>query len=117
MTQYNLRHTVKQGEAGKQMAFTLRDVDGLVDLTNYTITVTLKKGSTTTLSAGSVTKRNQVTNRGECYYTWTSATASMSLGDHKGNLKLVNGATVYHWPVDANNQRTDFIVEVQAPVV
>jgi hypothetical protein len=112
----NLRHTVKQGEVGKIMEFTLTDADGAVDLTPYTVTVTLKKGSTKTLNAGAIVKRNQTTNPGECYYVWTTATATMARGDHKGNLELVAGSIVYYWPTDANDTRTYFTVEVQTPI-
>lgn len=112
----NLRHTVKQGEAGKIINFTVSDNNGLVDLTPYTITMTLKKGSTVTLDAGAVSKRNQVADTGQCYYVWTSDTADMARGDHLGDLKLVSGSDVFYWPTDANDARTHFTVEVQKPI-
>ena len=116
MTQYNLTTTIKQGEVGKITNFTLRDSAGLVNLTAYTITMTLKKGSTVTVDGVSITKKNQTTSTGECYHTWNADTAIIATGNHKGNLKLVNGTTVLYWPVDKNDKRTYFEVEVQEPI-
>lgn len=115
--QYNLRHTVKQGE-GKRIEFTLRDANGIYDLTGKTITMTCKKGSTTTVDAVSVTLGNQITAPGTCFYDWVAAdTAALSTGDHHGNLKVSDGAGgVWYWPTDANDSRSYFVVEVQKPI-
>jgi len=113
MSQYNLTHVVKIDEVGKIIDFTLRDVDGTVDLTNYTVTMNISKGSTAVISAAAVTKRNQVTNEGEAYHTWTAATIPDTAGTYKGELKLVYGSNVLYWPVDKNNERTYFTVIVQ----
>lgn len=113
---YNLVHVVKRDEIGKEMNLTLRDVSGTFDLTNYTVTLTLKKGSTVATSAAAVSKRNQTTNKGECYHTWTAATIPNTDGKYKAEVKCVYGSIVRYFPVDENNERTYFTVEVQSPL-
>ena len=114
---YNLIHTVKRDEVGKLIEFTLEDVDGAVTLTDYTVTMALKKGSTVVTSAAAVTKRTQSgATLGQCYHTWTAATIPNTSGTYKGELKLVAGSNVLYWPTDANNERTYFTVIVQTPI-
>jgi hypothetical protein len=112
----NLTHVVKRDEIGKLIEFTLSDVDGTVDLTNYTVTMTLKKGSTVATSAASVVKRNQETNKGECYHTWTANTIPDKKGTYKGELKLVNGPNILYWPCNKDGEKTYFTVIVQDPL-
>lgn len=118
MAQRNLYFTFKQGEIGKRMNFTLEDADGTFDLTNYTVTLFLKKEGDTDLAVdgAAVTKENQGTNPGECYHALDATTAAIDVATYKGELKLVAGANVLYWPVNKDNQRTYFTVEVQAPL-
>ena len=114
MSQYNIEHVVKIDEVGKIIEFTLRDEDGLVDLTNYTVTMSLAKGSTVVISGASCTKRTQSgATLGQCYHTWTAATIPNTKGVYLGELKLVNGGDTLYWPCDKNGERTKFKVYVQ----
>jgi hypothetical protein len=115
MANYNLIHTVKIDEVGKEIGFTCYDADGdAVDLTNYTVTMSLAKGSTVITSAAACSKRTQSgATLGQCYHTWTAATIPNTAGDYKGELKLVYGSNVLYWPCDKNGERTKFTVRVQ----
>lgn len=115
MSQYNLIHTVKIDEVGKEIGFTCYDGNGdAVDLTSYTVTMSLKKGSTVVTSAAACTKRTQTgATLGQCYHTWTAATIPNSAGTYLGELKCVAGSNVLYFPVDRNNERTKFQVIVQ----
>jgi hypothetical protein len=114
----NLNFTLKQGEVGKVIRFTLSDADGAVDLTNYTVTMTLKKGSAAAVvDEASVTKETQSgATLGKCHHTFDATTADLTPGIYKGELKLTSGSNVLYWPVDEKEKRTYFTVEVQKPL-
>lgn len=113
----NLIHTLKQGEVGKTITFTLEDVDGAVNLTNYTVTMTLTLNGVVVVDNAAVTKRTQAgATLGQCYHTWTSTTANIPVSEpisYKGELKLVNGPDTLYWPVDADGEQAYFAVIVQ----
>ena len=112
----NLTHTFRKGEVGKVIEFTLEDVNGVVDLTAYTVTMYLGNGSLV-VNGAAVTKRTQSgATVGQCYHTWDLTTANIAPGTYKGELKLVNGGTTLYWPVNKNSTRTYFTVIVQAPL-
>ena len=114
MPNYNLIHTVKIDEVGKTIDFTLEDESGTFDLTNYTVTMNLSKGSTAVITDAACTKRTQSgATLGQCYHTWTALTIPDTKGDYKGELKLVYGGNTLYWPVDKNSERTYFTVRVQ----
>ena len=115
MSQYNLTHVVKIDEVGKELGFTCYDADGVaVDLTSYTVTMNIYKGSTSVIASAAVTKRTQSgATLGKCYHTWTAATIPNSAGTYLGELKCVAGSNVLYFPVDRNNERTKFQVIVQ----
>jgi hypothetical protein len=108
----------KQGEVGKRCTWTLTDADdAAVDLTAYTITLNAKKGDTETITEASVTKATQSgATLGQCYHNLTSTTAAIAVGNHKGELKLVNGSTVLYWPVQDDPRESYFVWEVQTPI-
>lgn len=112
----NLTHTVKRDEVGKRIDFTLSDADGTFNLTNYTVTMTLKKGATVATSAATVTKKDQGASPGECYHTWASNTIPDTKGTYKGELKLTFGSEILYWPVHKDGKRTYFEVIVQDPL-
>lgn len=116
MSQANRIYVLKKGEVGKIIEFTLSDAAGVVDLSAYTITMSLQQDDTYTVSDVAVTKRDQETNPGECYYTWDATTANIPAGVHKGNLKLVSGSNVRYWPADKLNVQSYFEVRVQEPI-
>lgn len=117
---YNLSHTVKIDEVGKVLNFTCRSYNATTgvleetDLTNYTVTMSLKKGSTVTISAAAVSKRTQSgATLGQCYHTWSAATIPNTAGTYLGELKAVYGSNVLYFPCDKNGKRTKFEVIVQ----
>lgn len=115
MSQYNLTHTVKIDEVGKEVGFTCYDADGVaVDLTSYTVTMNIYKGSTSVIASAAVTKRTQSgATLGQCYHTWSAATIPNTKGTYKAELKCVAGSNVLYFPCDKNSERTYFSVVVQ----
>lgn len=111
----NLVFPLYQGEVGETIEFTVEDRDGTVDLTPYTVTMTLTRNGVTTIDAVSVTKANQTTNRGECSYTFDATTAAIAVGNHKGRLKLVQGSNVLYWPKNVEGRLGFFTVKVSEP--
>jgi hypothetical protein len=114
----NLTFTFKQGEVGKVITFDdLSDANGLVDLTPYAVTMNLRLNGELIVDDAAVTKRTQSgTTLGDCYHTLNSTTAAIAVGTYRGELKLVNGANIFYWPVNKNADRTYFTVIVQAPL-
>lgn len=129
----NLHVTYKYGEVGKELEFTLTHaVAGTTtqtpyNLDNWTVTLTIAASETATpVKTGlTVTKRTQSgATLGQCYHTLTDTvgevigSAKIPYGtkskEYKAcELKLVNGSQVRYWPVNENNERTYFTVEVQ----
>lgn len=116
MPLYNLEHTVKIDEVGKEIGFTCYDSTGAaVNLTNYTMTMNVRKGSTLVIDDAAVTKRTQSgATLGQCYHTWTALTIPNDTGAYKGELKAVFGSNVLFFPVNKNNLRTYFKITVQS---
>ena len=112
---YNLEHVVKIDEVGKEIGFTCYDSTGAaVNLTNYTVTMNIKKGSTLVVDDAVVTKRTQSgATLGQCYHTWTAGTIPNTAGTYNGELKAVFGSSVLYFPVNRNNAKTYFRVIVQ----
>lgn len=113
----NTTFTFKKGEIGKEIGFTLSDADGPVDLTSWTVTLTVaeRSSSTPVFSGEAVTKRTQSgATLGQCYHTLNSTTANITEKDYKAcELKLTNGSQVRYWPVNKDSNRTYFSIEVQ----
>jgi hypothetical protein len=113
----NLDVTWKQGEVGKTVRFLLEDADGPFPLTGWTITLTIAvdKDSTPVVTGQPVVALTQTGDDiGWCYHTLDSTTANIATGKYKAaELKLVNGSNVLYWPVDTNEVKTYFTVEVQ----
>lgn len=116
----NLHITWKQGEVGKEIDFLgLSDRDGLFDLTAWTVVLNAKRSaddSVLVIDAAPVSKRDQAARRGDCYHTLSSTTANIAPGIYKGELKVTNGANTFYWPVNRDNERTHFTIEVQKPL-
>lgn len=109
----NLTHTLKMGEVGKVISFLVEDDNGPYDLTAWTVTFNVDKGSTSVVTDGAVTKETQSgATLGRCYYTWNATTANIPVGTYKGELKLVNGSNVLYWPVDEHDNRNYIVIKV-----
>jgi len=116
----NIYHTFKQGEIGKILQFTLADENGLFDLTGWTVTFAASLNGESAFAGQAVTLNDQLTNPGECYHQLNATTAAIDpnvRGEiYLGELKAVQGLNVFYWPVDKDNRRTYFKIEVQAPL-
>ena len=113
----NITHTFKRGEVGKVIEFLVEDANGPYDLTAWTVTLNLDRGSTSVVEDAAVTKRTQSGETlGQCYHTWDATTANIPVGKYKAELKLVNGSNVLYWPVDENDNRAYIVVKVQKPL-
>lgn len=116
----NLEFTFHQGEVGKVINFyDLSDETGVVSLNPYTVTMNLEKAGSVTVNDAVIVKADQSTNPGDCSHTLDAVTAAIAVGQHKGNLKLVNIADPtkrFYWPCDSNKKRAYFYVNVLDPV-
>ncbi len=115
-----LKVTFKKGEVGRTLDFALTDANGAVDLTNWTVTMAVarSKNASPVLTGQSVTKRTQSgLTLGQCFHTLDATSANIAVGEYKAcELKLVNGPNVLHWPVNENDDKTYFTIEVQKPI-
>ena len=117
----NLQFTFKKGEVGKEIPFTLSDADGAFDLTGWTVTLAIarSKSAAPVATGKAVTKRTQSgATLGQCYHTLDADTANIPAGVYKAcELKLTaSGGQVLYWPVNSEDKRTYFTVEVQTPL-
>lgn len=114
----NLTVTYKRGAVGKVIEFNdLRDKDGLVTLTPYTITLNVEdEDGTLVIDDASVTKRDQGTRAGDCYHTLDATTANIAVGTYRAELKLANGANADFWPTDRDHKRRYITWIVQDPL-
>lgn len=116
----NLNVTWKLGEVGKVVNFLLEDDDGPFNLTGWTITMAIAADNETTpaVTGETVTALTQTGDDiGWCYHTLNSTTANITIGKYKAaELRLVSGLNVLYWPVDENEVKTYFTVEVQTPI-
>lgn len=123
MAQYNIRTTYKRGEVGKVINFTCRAADastgtvGLVDLTNYTMTWSVWKGTTlTAIDNAACTKRTQSgATLGQCYHTLDSTTAGIAKGEYRFEVKATYGSNVLYFPTNEDGTRTYGYLTVQEP--
>lgn len=99
---YNTEYVLKRGEEGTVMNFTLRDENGPVNLTGWTVTVTAQlgdedpaiEGASCTLAANQST-----TGKGKASHTFTNETADIPAGVYRLEFKGVSaGGAVYYFP-------------------
>jgi hypothetical protein len=116
----NLYVTYKRGEVGKQIDFLLEDADGPFNLDNWTVTLAIAadRDAVPVVTGQTVTKLTQTGDDiGRCYHTLDATTANIAVDTYKAaELKLTNGSNVLYWPVDRNDSKTYFTVEVQTPI-
>ncbi len=122
MAEYNLRTVFKRGEVGKVLNFTCRSADAstgtvaLTDLTNYTMTLNVWKGTDLVIDNASCTKRTQSgATLGQCYHTLDATTANIAKGDYKFEIKATYGSNVLYFPTDYDGTRTYGDLRVQEP--
>jgi hypothetical protein len=111
--------TYKTGEVGKRLRFRVENADGPINLTPYTITLNAKTavdGSAVITGAACSKETQSGATLGYCYHDLTSTTAAVVAGEYLGELKLVNGSNVLYAPVDEDDEKTYFDIEVQTPL-
>lgn len=122
MAQYNIKTVYKRGEVGKVLNFTCRSADpstgvvAVVDLTNYTMTLNVWKGTTLTIDNASCTKRTQSgSTLGQCYHTLDATTANIAKGEYRFEVKATYGSNVLYFPTNIDGTRTYGYLTVQEP--
>lgn len=95
-------YTLKRGEVGTVMEFTLKDSDGAVNLGGWTVTVTAAKREESPAfeDAACVVAANQnTTGKGQGTYTFDSTTANIPVGTYNLEFKAVSpGGAVHFFP-------------------
>jgi hypothetical protein len=117
----NLYFTFKQGEGGKVLVFTLKDESGLFPLTGWVVTLACKlNGASVFTAQACVNDPDQVLNKGVTRHTLNATTAAIAPNTggqtYTAELKATSGSNVFYWPVDKDNRRTYFKMEVQSPL-
>lgn len=113
---------VKQGAAGCVRTGTLSDASGAIDLTNKTVTMTVRKkvGSTPLLDDHAITKaaNQSTTGKGQISCTFTTDDLDdLPLSKGEGHLlefKLTEGSTIDFVPLDEDGNQTYGRLVVQA---
>lgn len=99
---YNSEYVLKRGEKGTVMSFTLRDESGLVNLTDWTITLTAQLGDedpAIVSAACDVAGSQTTTGKGKASHTFTEETADIPAGVYRLEFKGVTPAgDVYYFP-------------------
>lgn len=115
----NILFTMTQGETGKELWFKFEptDEDGVPtapDLTDWVITLTVTKGSTTYIDAAEcAADADQVNNIGEGTFTFDETQADLAPGQYRLRIKGVDGGgNVLYFPTLPN--RTYAILKVLA---
>lgn len=101
----NQEYVLKRGETGSVMDFTLRDEDGPVNLTGWTVTLTAsREGEAPAISSGSCTlaASQTTTGKGKGTYEFTESSASIPTGTYRLEFKGVTPAgDVFYFPKSA----------------
>lgn len=99
-TDETTEYILKRGEVGTRLNFTLKDADGAINLTGWTVTVTARRGANAPVidNAACTLEANQTTTgKGKAYYTFTSTTANVAVGSYDLEFKGVAPGNVVHY--------------------
>ena len=99
-TDETTEYILKRGEVGTRLNFTLKDADGAVNLTGWTVTVTARRGANAPVidNAACTLEANQTTTgKGKAYYSFTSTTANVAVGSYDLEFKGVAPGNVVHY--------------------
>lgn len=95
-------YVLKRGEVGSLMTFVLSDDNGEINLAEWTVTMTVKKGSSTPVvlnAACSILPLQNGADKGKGTYEWDSTTANIPVGRYNLEFKAVNpSGDVYYFP-------------------
>lgn len=115
----NILFTMTQGETGKVLWFKFEPtgLDGVPtapDLSEWAITLSVTKGSTTYIDeAECIADADQESNPGEGTFTFSEAQADLAPGDYRLRIKGIDGgANILYFPTLPN--RTYAILKVLA---
>ncbi len=113
----NNTFTLKRGEVGAVMEFTLSDEDGTVNLSGKTVTLNVKKRTTLIIDdVPCVIDPDQTANKGKGTYTFDATTAVIAKGEYNAEFKVVSGSNVSFFPKNKADERTYFKIEIQEPL-
>ena len=95
-------YTLKRGEVGTVMEFTLSDSDGAVNLGGWTVTLTARKKEEAAAiedASCTVLANQSTTGKGKGTYTFDSTTAAIPAGTYQLEFKGTSpGGAVYYFP-------------------
>jgi hypothetical protein len=96
----NYKFKMKIGEVGKQIVFYIKDADdALVDLSEKDVFFTMTKGATKIVNLGAcVNDEDQTANKGKTVYTFGAAAATLTAGDYKGEVCVMDGGNPLFYP-------------------
>lgn len=107
-------YILKRGEVGSLLEFTLKDANGAVNLNEWTVTVTARKGTSAPViddEACTLLANQSTTGKGKGYYTFTSTTADIPVGTYNLEFKGVTPANaVYYFPKSKDEKYAKLIV-------
>lgn len=98
----NTNYTLKRGETGTELAFTLYDADGAVNLAGWTVTLSAKQqGEDAAIAdaACTVGPNQTTTGKGKGVFTFDPETAAIPAGSYDLEFKGVSpGGAVHYFP-------------------
>ena len=106
----------KKGDNSTPLDLTLKDEDGAVDLTGYTLSfVMTARGASTRLIDSAVTiDADQVTNKGRVTYLPTDPQADLDVGWYEAEVKGTDGSTnPITWPTHWEKDKKWYIVRIE----
>lgn len=95
-------YTLKRGETGTVMEFTLSDTDGAVNLAGWTVTLSVRKDSEPAVivdAACTIAANQNTTGKGQGTFTFNGTTSAIAAGTYKLEFKAVSpGGAVHYFP-------------------
>lgn len=99
---YNTEYTLKRGEVGTVLEFTLRDRNGLVNLTDWTLTMTARKSNGEPAIdevVCTIAPSQTTTGKGKGSYQFTEETCDIPAGVYRLEFKGTTPSNdVYYFP-------------------
>ena len=107
-------YILKRGEVGSRLEFTLIDENGAVNLNGWTVTMTVRKGTSTPViddAACTLLPNQATTDKGKGYFTFNSTTAEIPVGTYDLEFKGVTPSlAVYYFPKSKDEKFARMIV-------
>jgi hypothetical protein len=107
-------YILKRGEVGSRLEFTLTDRNGAVNLNDWTVTVTARKGNDAPIieDKACVLEANQpTTGKGKGYYEFDATTSAIPAGLYNLEFKAVApGGATHFFPKSRDPQYARLLV-------